>query len=967
MIEGCTEVASLDRIAEVADELGYRGAAGYVDESLSEIGARDFVWRDLKDKCGVSAAYFKGAVPLVAFIDAESQQEVGKAHRRLWNFGRVPVLIAATPQEVMALSCVVPPGLGPSAGSAILSSARAEQSVQKVLREFSRFSVESGRAAAAHQARFDRHLRVDHQLLENLRWLRGRLVRSNLGPARVEQLLGRSIFIRYLEDRGILSNEHLGELGPFQSFVSTLGEGPDAVASFFEALSQHFNGDVFAPGSKEKDLPAQALDDLAQFFSGTDLKTGQQALWPYDFAIIPPDLISSIYEQLLADTQQQDAAYYTPRHVVDLVLDELVPWQGISAQPTVLDPSCGSGIFLAEIFRRLAYRHTVADGKPPSFEGLSGLLVTSIYGIDKSAAAIGVSAFSLYLALLEHVDPPTAWREAHLPVLVNRNLVVSDAFDDHALSGRHFDLVVGNPPWKSVLTPAAAAFVKAKKLKLPDRQIALAFLWRAVEFASEGGSVGLVLPAKSFLHNRSLAAETARRRIFSELDVETVVDLSPLRRETFGAAVSPASIAVVRNRTGDREPTGTVHASPRRTPLANAIDGIVVSQENIRKVSPSLTTTSTDVWKAYLWGGPADFSLVTHLRETFPSLSGFARQKGWISGQGFQVRGGDHNDASAISGLPLLPTSSVGPMCLTSMLSEVVTETTMHRPRDPRVYRGPHVIMRKGFRDYPASVFLDFDAAFTDGLFALAGPTQDADEMRVISGLLNSSVAHYWYFMTSSSWGVEREQIQLSEYLSLPIPVFNNDVRTDILNLVRLAAQRPSDEAHIARLLDAAAFRAYGLTSTEKDLVRDGLGTRLDEYRRGPASSAYRSPTARDLTTYCRILASQLNSASTIHWAVEPADRSGGFTVVVCGTNDTPAPDLAGPFSLEQLLRAADTAPDGWRSPAAVMQPSLIVVQGTRVYLIKPDEDRCWTKSSARADAAEVLSAILIAPSTGQR
>src|SRR5687767_14013036 len=101
-------MAPPDRLGKVTDVLGNRGTSGYVDGSIVEIGARDFVWRDLKEKCQIDAAYFRGAVPLVAFVEAESAQEVTRAHRRLWNFGRVPVLIAATPEEVLALSCVAP-------------------------------------------------------------------------------------------------------------------------------------------------------------------------------------------------------------------------------------------------------------------------------------------------------------------------------------------------------------------------------------------------------------------------------------------------------------------------------------------------------------------------------------------------------------------------------------------------------------------------------------------------------------------------------------------------------------------------------------------------------------------------------------------------------------------------------------------------------------------------------------------
>jgi 16S rRNA G966 N2-methylase RsmD len=949
-----------DRLEEVAGQLGYRERSGYVDGSEPEVGARDFVWRDLQYKCQVDAAYFRGAVPLVAFVGTDSRQEVGVAHRRLWNFGRVPVLIAYTPQEISVLSCVVPPD-GQDSTSAILQTARPEQSLDSVLREFAWFNVESGRVAAAHRDSFDRRQRVDYRLLENLRGLHTRLLRSNLDVGDIEQLLGRSIFIRFLEDRGILSEERILELGPFRSFADTLEAGPAAVARLFEALSEHFNGDVFKP-TRAAHLPSQVITDLSDFFSATDLSSGQGSLWPYDFGVIPPELISSIYEQLLAETQREDAAYYTPRHVVDLVLDELLPWQAGPAQPSILDPSCGSGIFLAEAFRRLAYRHTIADQQPPSFDSLTSLLLASVHGVDKNAAAVGVSAFSLYLALLEHVHPPTAWREARLPVLVGQNLIVSDFFDDHTLSHRQFDLVVGNPPWRSALSPAAARYVRQTQVKLPDKQIAHAFLWRASELAAEDGAVGLVLPAKSLLHNRSKSAEAARRRIFNNLRVETVVDLSPLRRETFGAATEPAAVVIIRGRRDNRELTGTLHVSPRRTPLAEAIDGIVVSQENIRHVPQAVASTTTEVWKTYLWGGPGDLDLLTHLRESFPSLEAVTKKREWIALQGYQVEGGDENDASEIVGMPLLPTSSVGPMHLMFHSSEVVTASIMHRPRDTRIYRAPHVIVRKGFADYPSSVFLDFDTAFTDGLFALAGPAEEADELRVVSGLLNSSVARYWYFMTSSSWGVEREQIQKTEYMTLPIPAVEGDARQDVIRVVRAAANLRSEDAELMRALDAAVFRSYGLTSSEQDLIRDGLNVKLDEFRRGPRSFAYQPPRTKDFAAYARLIVARLNVSGSVRWTAEFNERSAGFAMMTCKAIGIEGQEHRGGFSLNQLMDVTDIPLEGWQSPAAVMQPSLFVVEGTDVYVIKPDELRCWTRSAALSDAAEVISAILMAP-----
>ena len=87
--------------------------------------------------------------------------------------------------------------------------------------------------------------------------------------------------------------------------------------------------------------------------------------------------------------------------------------------------------------------------------------------------------------------------------------------------------------------------------------------------------------------------------------------------------------------------------------------------------------------------------------------------------------------------------------------------------------------------------------------------------------------------MTSTYWGVEREQIKLAEYLSLPIPPAPEKIHQDILRAVRLAASAELDEAEWMGILDAVVFRAYGFTSDEEYLVRDGLGVRLDEYRKG--------------------------------------------------------------------------------------------------------------------------------------
>ena len=67
--------------------------------------------------------------------------------------------------------------------------------------------------------------------------------------------------------------------------------------------------------------------------------TGQQALWPYDFSVLPVDLVSSIYEQLLEETRQVNSAYYTPRFLVNMLLDETIPWEGTDFRRSLIWPA----------------------------------------------------------------------------------------------------------------------------------------------------------------------------------------------------------------------------------------------------------------------------------------------------------------------------------------------------------------------------------------------------------------------------------------------------------------------------------------------------------------------------------------------------------------------------------------------------------------------------------------------------
>jgi len=71
---------------------------------------------------------------------------------------------------------------------------------------------------------------------------------------------------------------------------------------------------------------------------------------------------------------------------------------------TILDPACGSGVFLVRAYQRLvaAWKRDYINEQPAA-QDLSTILTSSIFGIDKELNAIQIAAFSLYLTMLDYL------------------------------------------------------------------------------------------------------------------------------------------------------------------------------------------------------------------------------------------------------------------------------------------------------------------------------------------------------------------------------------------------------------------------------------------------------------------------------------------------------------------------------------------------------------------------------------
>jgi len=188
-------------------------------------------------------------------------------------------------------------------------------------------------------------------------------------------------------------------------------------------------------------------------------------LWErYSFRDLPVELISHIYQLFV---KEADSSVYTPPFLVRLMLDEAMSWKRLDWLETqnavVLDPSCGSGVFLVEAYKRLVTHWRLRnDWKKPTIPLLKSLL-KKVHGIDLEPGAVELAAFSLCLALCDALQPEEIRHSVKLfPELMGKTIQDSCFFEarENGKLKAPVGILVGNPPFDSSLT-TEACFRKA--------------------------------------------------------------------------------------------------------------------------------------------------------------------------------------------------------------------------------------------------------------------------------------------------------------------------------------------------------------------------------------------------------------------------------------------------------------------------------------------------------------------------
>ena len=860
------------------------------------------------------------ARPAVCVAEAQSVEDAKKLHRRIWNLGNVPFLLVRLPDQVRVYC-----GFSYDEDELILEErSESKTKLQSVLHDFTADSIDSARIWQAQRERLDTRHRVETRLLANLGELAQALAEHSfpkLDLAIAHALMGKFVYLRYLRDRDILSDEWLAN--PKRRIDLDKVFGPNAtmaeLSRLVDALESRFNGDVF-----HLDLgPSRQVNDshvrlVASVFAGDKMQTSDAGFiqqlhfkfQAYDFRHIPVETLSSIYEQFLHAQQKgrSEGAYYTPEVLADYLLSEVNSVRQLQPGVRILDASAGSGVFLVLAYRRLIEleRRRTKSIDPMR---LREILLESIYGVERQPDACNVAVFSLILTLLNYVDPPAlhANEDFKFPDLLNKHKrIFCDDFFNPELKlptpKGGFDFVVGNPPWIELKPNSkdedyAKDWIEKEK-SIAGNRVGDAFAVKAGRLLSEDGVAGLLLPATTLF---TLEGKRFRQNFFTEFSVARVTNLANLRENLFGGRVKqPATTIIFRKGSEERHRQPILHVAPfaanQATGDADQLWALTIHGSDIQRVSQGdAAKGETSVWKLALWGTSRDARALGQIRQLYPlTLTGFCEKRGWgkkMPRQGAELRHRDNKEEVVYcdelkdknrfdtdkfnkrikSGLHFSLPSKV--------LVPIPDESCYVRERGGMsglaINRPPHLMISATWKNL--LIYSEEYFAIPPRQMGIAVPQEDEDkeQLRALAVYLGSSLVDYFIFFQVPEWGVYSTfpHVVLRAVRSIPTPEFTPEqaatlakthrelIREEIPeeNSFRLKSYEGDSNTAKQRLIDQTIFETLKVPDDLRLLIEDFRDTRLPlDKGRSVLDKLGKRPSTTELQSYGHTLRDEL-------------------------------------------------------------------------------------------------------------
>jgi type I restriction-modification system DNA methylase subunit len=973
---------------------------------------------------GIDAVYFNtdendNSFPAIFLkkinsFDIDSLKEIASTHKKAWNFKKVLFLYVYSETEIRIYNCSEKPIIvtkdnfdyDKELQNVEIKSYQFsdKEQIQELNQLFSTIAIDTGIIWTLEEAQFVRNKinlqrRVDKYLVDSLVNTARQLEQQGLEINFIHKIILRSLFLLYLEDREATDEKFYSKIKKGTKSYFDILNDVNSTYDLFDKLEEHFNGNVFTLEDGENISTNQLQLIKKCFISGND-NTPQINLFEnwrlFDFSIIQIELLSEIYENFLFKTdpelKKKTGTYYTPPSLVEFILNEKLPVNKgeTNYDIKILDPSCGSGIFLVESFKRLVKRYENSHNeKLTDFNKLKKLLTDNIFGIELHPQAIKVAAFSLYLALVDNLNPKNIWQNKNhsLPNLINNpedkslktqgsNLFCRDTISENKeIENIEFNLVVGNPPFGTTgLLESVKNYCKqfdfAKDMVLP-------FLHKSTEFAPNG-EVALIFNTK-VLTNTGGTYQNFRKWLFNDCYVEKLYNFSILRNakknfggQLFGDATGPISI-VFFQKEQPKKPSNTIaYYAPKTYIKSNIIEGLNIDFSDLKYLPrEECQKPDSKIWKITMWGGMNDWELVKRLSRNNPLIKDFLEKENISYGVGFELSNPADKTNYEIKTLPIHTPKNIVKYYTPKPNKKIDTDK-FRRLGKLSAYQKEHILLNEGVKVANSNLtllasFVDYKSAYSKGIVGIYSKDDNIDLLKLLTVYFNSDFIRYFSFLTTSSWGIERDVVKHKELFEAPylldrlkekkrnriVKLFDNKLYDKDFFIVNKAIENELNQIILSDLSEYDRFTIQHLLNN------------IDLFHKQEKSKALLPVLQEQVNIFSTLISNELNnfldgqdlfSNATIYNNI---NRFSPLMMIKITFNEKKSKTFQSNEFIDEELKKLDKHLWEEKATNIYFRKKLNYKTGNDIYIIRPNQRRFWSQSMALEDASELILEIL--------
>ena len=233
--------------------------------------------------------------------------------------------------------------------------------------------------------------------------------------------------------------------------------------------------------------------------------------------------------------------YYTPLDVVNFIvsqcIDSVLPFVD---KPSILDCSCGSGVFLIQSLHYLESKQNPEHNLDVSMR----ILERYIWGVDISQAAVDCCKTAILQYYLDHYENAAAyldeiWSVIDKSIFRGDAIYLQELLDQNQILPSHFDCIVGNPPYVT---------------KSKESNLFIPFVNNLIHYSSGCSCSALIMPL-SICYSQGREFMRLRNKIQEDGATWTFMNYDRSPDSLFGDQVKTRNTILFRNNT---KPTANI-------------------------------------------------------------------------------------------------------------------------------------------------------------------------------------------------------------------------------------------------------------------------------------------------------------------------------------------------------------------------------------------------------------------------